>query len=81
MTLDDIQQMTLAELGQTVMPFGKYGLKNEKGPFRFDDIPMHYLVWLQKQGYCRGDLQDKLDCYLKHPMKLEEIYKQEQRRL
>jgi uncharacterized protein (DUF3820 family) len=44
----------LKELINTVMPYGKYQGK------RIAEIPEHYLVWLQGQGFPKGKLGELL---------------------
>lgn len=40
----------LKELFTTIMPYGKY-----KG-FKIKDIPVHYLEWIERQGFPDGRL-------------------------
>lgn len=75
---DHIREMTLSQLGLTVMSFGKYGPKHPEGPHKFDDIPLKYLEWLHNEGICRGDLGYKLAAYMAHPRTCQELAKLEE---
>jgi len=47
----------LAEIGETHMPFGKYG--REQCPprgFPIHDLPIEYLNWFQERGFPKGRL-------------------------
>lgn len=62
--------MTLKELSETKMPFGRH--KGET----FDDIPLGYLDWLIGNVELREPLKSRLKEYLKHPTIAREVQRE-----
>jgi uncharacterized protein (DUF3820 family) len=57
-----IVEETLAEIGRTFMPFGRFG--PEKYPPRglpIYDLPAEYLAWFATKGFPKGRLGDLLN--------------------
>lgn len=69
----EIRRMTLTQLGQTELTFGKHIGK------KFDEVPLSYLAWCFEEGFVRGDLGLKLECYMKHPRTQQELDRDEKR--
>lgn len=70
MNPNDPRRLTIDDLGQTVMPFGKW-----KGK-RFDDIDIEYLLWLERENVFKTeDHRDRLKAYMEHPRTMKEIEK------